>query len=220
MFLKNSRIKKRFCAALAVMLAVTSLSCGVYAKTTHDELDFNLTVMAKRSTITVKPNNTENGSGNNQAVSPDSTSDNTGSTAAFTVTRPIGEEVTINAGSAYAAYIDHLSESDTSETNINGFTYTFGPSDETVTVHWKPFTTYFNGNQGTPGEASKTTEYNQTNTMPGATRSGYDFAGWFTNASGGTKAGTQGTTYTQPGQKQTFYAHWTCNHSKIGRAHV
>ena len=218
MFLKNSRIKKRFCAALAVMLAVTSLSGGVYAKTTHDELDFNLTVMAKRSTITVKPNNTENGSGNNHAVNPDSTSDNTGSTSAFTVTRPIGEEVTINAGSADAAYIDRLSESDTSETNINGFTYTFGPSDETVTVHWKPFQTYFDKADGTGAKEIITTEYNLTNKMPNATRTNYTFQGWYDAQ--GNKVGGSGTVYTQKENEPTYWAHWSCNHPSGSRTTV
>ena len=209
----NRKTKKRVCAVLAAMLALTSFTGGTFAGTKHDELDYYLEVRGKRTTITVKPNATDDGSGNNYVISPDSTGSE-GVSDAFTVERPVGSSVVINSGSADAGYIDYLEESDPDNPNVTGFTYSFGVEGETVTVHWKPFTTYFDGNQGTPGEASKTTEYNQTNTMPGATRSGYDFAGWFTDASGGTKAGTQDTTYTQPGQEQTFYAHWTCNHSK------
>lgn len=42
------------------------------------------------------------------------------------------------------------------------------------------------------------------------TRSGYTFAGWYTAASGGTKVGNSGATYT-PISDVTLYAHWTAN---------
>ena len=201
------------CAAL--LLAAALAACGplnAAAKTTHDELDYTVTVGAKRSTITVKPNNTPDGFGNNHVVNPDAPGAE-GVTNAFTLTGKVGSSVTVYAGSADAQYIDHLEESDTSLRNVVGFTYTYGAADETVTVHWKPFVTYFNGNGGTSGEPTKTTEYNHTNTMPGASRSGYDFAGWYTAASGGSSVGGAGTSYTQTASQPTYYAHWTCNHS-------
>lgn len=200
----------------AILSACLIAACGAEsfsAKTTHDELNYTVTVNAKRSTVTVKPNDTPDGSGNNHVINPDAPGMD-GVSSAFTVTGRVGDDIMIYGGSADAAYIDHLEESDPSSPNVVGFTYRFGPEDETVTVHWKPFTTYFNGNGGTADEASKTTEYNQVNTMPGASTGGYDFAGWYSDALGGTSVGTTGTQYTQGATEPTYYAHWTCNHEK------
>ena len=97
-------------------------------------------------------------------------------------------------------------------TNVVGFSYTFGPGDETVTVRWKEYTTNFDGNGGTAGAASVTREYGHTAEMPNASRTGYTFDGWFTAASGGTNAGGAGTVYTQTNAQPTYYAHWTCTH--------
>ena len=51
---------------------------------------------------------------------------------------------------------------------------------------------------------------NGTVTLPTPTRTGYTFAGWYTAASGGTKVGTGGASYT-PTSAITLYAHWTAN---------
>ncbi len=45
-------------------------------------------------------------------------------------------------------------------------------------------------------------------TLPTPTRTGYIFNGWFTAASGGTKVGAGGASYT-PSKDMTVYAHWT-----------
>lgn len=45
-------------------------------------------------------------------------------------------------------------------------------------------------------------------TLPTPTRSGYSFDGWYTAASGGTKVGNGGASYTPTGNV-TLYAHWT-----------
>ena len=45
-------------------------------------------------------------------------------------------------------------------------------------------------------------------TLPTPTRTGYIFNGWFTAASGGTKVGAGGATYT-PSKNITLYAHWS-----------
>ena len=45
-------------------------------------------------------------------------------------------------------------------------------------------------------------------TLPSPTRSGYSFDGWYTAASGGTKAGDGGASY-RPSANITLYAHWT-----------
>ncbi|MBP3397334.1 MAG: InlB B-repeat-containing protein, partial [Alphaproteobacteria bacterium] len=47
-------------------------------------------------------------------------------------------------------------------------------------------------------------------TLPTPTRNGYTFNGWYTAASGGTKVGDAGATYT-PTASVTLYAHWTAN---------
>ena len=47
-------------------------------------------------------------------------------------------------------------------------------------------------------------------TLPTPTRTGYSFSGWYTAASGGTKVGAGGASYT-PSASITLYAHWTAN---------
>ena len=44
--------------------------------------------------------------------------------------------------------------------------------------------------------------------MPTPTRNGYTFNGWYTAASGGTKAGNAGASYT-PTKATTLYAQWS-----------
>jgi uncharacterized repeat protein (TIGR02543 family) len=46
-------------------------------------------------------------------------------------------------------------------------------------------------------------------TLPSDTYPGYTFDGWFTQASGGTKVGGAGSSYTIPSGGITLYAHWT-----------
>ena len=74
------------------------------------------------------------------------------------------------------------------------------------------YTVTFNGNNGTPSQASKTVEYGKTyGTLPTATRTGYTFdsSGWYTAASGGTKITSSSTVSLTAAQ--TLYAHWTAN---------
>lgn len=88
--------------------------------------------------------------------------------------------------------------------------YTPG-SAKTVYAHWtaKKFTVTFNKNGGsTPNPATKSVTYNSTyGTLPTITRDGYQFEGWYTSASGGTKV-TSSTKVTITAD-QTLYAHWT-----------
>ena len=51
-------------------------------------------------------------------------------------------------------------------------------------------------------------------TLPTPTRTGYTFAGWYTAASGGTKVGDAGETYS-PTENITLYAQWTPNCNRI-----
>ena len=75
----------------------------------------------------------------------------------------------------------------------------------------------FNANGGTVGGSATTTKSwligsTQTLLTPTAyTKNGYTvtFAGWYTSASGGTKVGDAGASYTVPSSNKTLYAHWT-----------
>ena len=71
------------------------------------------------------------------------------------------------------------------------------------------YTVTFNSNGGTAATTTKKVTYNSTyGTLPSAgTKIGYDFAGWYTSATGGTQVTeTTKVTITAP---QTLYAHWT-----------
>ena len=199
----SSLAKRSACLLFAFILAAGGMT-GAYADTRHDELDYTVTVKAKRSTITVNPNN--------GLIYNPATGDAAGQTGQFTITGKVNTSVNIGAGTADAAHLSSLQESDTSDVNLQGFTYTFGAKDETVTAKWKSYKTFFNGNGGTSGATEKSTEYNHTNTMPNATRTNYTFNGWYTATSGGTRVGGNGTQYTQTGTQPTYYAQWACNH--------
>ena len=59
------------------------------------------------------------------------------------------------------------------------------------------------------GSAVDTVRATSAFALPSAgTKSGYDFAGWYTAASGGTRVGGAGDVYA-PGVSTTLYAHWT-----------
>ncbi len=84
-------------------------------------------------------------------------------------------------------------------------------TEKAFTVSKANATTYtvtFNANGGTVSTTSKTVTKGSTyGTLPTPTRTGYDFSGWYTSASGGTKV-TSSTTVSITAN-QTLYAHWT-----------
>ncbi len=88
---------------------------------------------------------------------------------------------------------------------------TYNPSsDITLYAHWQEMVNYtvtYNANGGTCGIASATYQGTAL-TLPTPTRAGYTFDGWYTAASGGTKIGDAGATYT-PSASVTLYAQWT-----------
>lgn len=70
-----------------------------------------------------------------------------------------------------------------------------------------PFTVTFDPNGGSVSTTSKTVNYGSTyGTLPTPTLSRYNFLGWYTAATGGTRV-TSGTTVTITAN-QTLYAHW------------
>lgn len=91
---------------------------------------------------------------------------------------------------------------DTDTVTKNLTLYAKWTREETVTG----YTITFNGNGGsvTPSTA-KTGANGKLSSLPTPTRDGYQFEGWYTESTGGTKVSTA-TTFTQ---NTTIYAHWT-----------
>ena len=58
------------------------------------------------------------------------------------------------------------------------------------------------------GSTLASSQHAVTMTLPSANKSGYMFDGWYTSASGGTRVGGAGDSYT-PSSNITLYAHWT-----------
>ena len=81
---------------------------------------------------------------------------------------------------------------------------------ETATAP-QEFTISFDGNGGA-NPASQTTVDGRLTSLPASTRSGYDFLGWYTAASGGTRV-TTGTVFTADA---ILYAHWDSRDSGDG----
>ncbi len=70
------------------------------------------------------------------------------------------------------------------------------------------YTVTYEANEGNCGQTTGyATSKSAAVTLPTPTRSGYLFAGWFTAASGGTKIGDAGASYT-PSSNITLYAQW------------
>ena len=72
------------------------------------------------------------------------------------------------------------------------------------------YTIIYNANGGSVSPASVEGYYGQAVTLPTPTRTGYSNQGWWTAASGGTKFGNAGATYTVTTAK-TMYAQWSAN---------
>ena len=102
----------------------------------------------------------------------------------------------------------------------NGTPYTFkavainssgtsGSSYSSSAVTPRPFTVSYNPGDGATSDTS-TDNYSVGDplTLPGATKAGYTFAGWFTASSGGSLIGPAGAAYS-PTDSITLYAQWT-----------
>lgn len=80
-------------------------------------------------------------------------------------------------------------------------------SSITLYAQWTGYTVTYNANNGSCSTASQT--YAGTAlTLPTPTRSNYEFNGWYTANSGGTKIGDAGASYT-PTADITLYAQWS-----------
>ena len=108
-----------------------------------------------------------------------------------------------------------------STTDIGGATFTFDNSTKTgvfkqgtvactLVAQWtaNTYTVTFNPNGGTVSPTTKTVTYDSTyGSLPTPTRTGYNFAGWWTAASGGTQITT--STKVTTASNHSIYAHWT-----------
>jgi len=94
-------------------------------------------------------------------------------------------------------------------TKVTSSTTVTATSNHTLYAHWiAVLTVTFNANGGTCSESSRTVKTGNTyGTLPTPTRSGYEFNGWYTASSSGTKV-TSSTTITAT-SNHTLYAHWT-----------
>jgi len=81
----------------------------------------------------------------------------------------------------------------------------------TITAQWKEasYTVTLNGNGGTDAGTVTVTYNSEYPVLPDSSRTGYTFAGWFTEAENGTQI-RQGDAVTIT-QNSTLYAHWTAN---------
>ena len=100
---------------------------------------------------------------------------------------------------------------DSGGTKIETTTTVSATADHTLHAQWTPktLTVSFNSHDGTPTPADINVTYASTySNLPGApSKSGYDFQGWFTADSGGTKVET--TTAVTATVDHTLHAQWT-----------
>ena len=85
--------------------------------------------------------------------------------------------------------------------------------EDTVDISFK--SNYPSGSSGSTADRTQSWVIGSSQSLLSApstpTKTGYTyaFAGWYTTASGGTKVGDAGTSYTVPSSNTTLYAHWT-----------
>ncbi len=97
-------------------------------------------------------------------------------------------------------------------TLIGGAGETYEPTgDITLYAQWgKPVTVTYNANGGSVSSTSQTVAEGNALKLPTPTLTGYKCTGWYTAASGGTKAGDAGESYV-PTADITLYAQWQIN---------
>ena len=122
-----------------------------------------------------------------------------------------GTKINLPSGGSRQFYdFDGWYTSQTGGTRVGGsgdpYTVT---ADVTLHAQWvnQTATITFNGNGGTSSESSRKVNKNVAFTLPNATRPHYNFLGWYTASSGGTRVGGNGDSYTITANK-TIYAQW------------
>ena len=87
-------------------------------------------------------------------------------------------------------------------------TTTMSAGNTTIYAHWNinNYTLTYNANGGTCSTANKSVTYNTAyGTLPTPSRSGYEFTGWYTAASGGSQVSANTL---MGASNTTIYAHW------------
>ena len=100
----------------------------------------------------------------------------------------------------------------TGNSTLTDTTLTIGSENTTLTANYEAnkYTVSFNANGGDVDTASKDVTYNGTyGELPTATRDGYVFLGWFTDASSGLQIKEDSSVTITA--NQTLYAHWKAN---------
>ena len=100
----------------------------------------------------------------------------------------------------------------TNGTQVISSTTVTTASNHTIYAHWRAntYTVTYNANNGSVSPSSKNVTYGNTyGTLAKPSRTGYNFDGWYTSATGGTliTSSTQVTT----ASNHTIYAHWSAN---------
>ncbi|MBR5423932.1 MAG: InlB B-repeat-containing protein, partial [Clostridia bacterium] len=137
-------------------------------------------------------------------------------TGAYKATKSFGTP--LKTGYTFTGWA--LTSEGTVNGSLSGSTYTFGPTadaEDILTATWtaNTYTVTFDGNGGVPTTQTATATYNAAYpTAADPTRTGYDFAGWFTAAEGGTQI-TLGTTVYTLTSATTLYAHWNIHESTL-----
>lgn len=131
----------------------------------------------------------------------------------WTVEGAVSASTTISAFGLLTVGADETATTLTVRATSNGDNTKSGTASVTVETATAPqeFTISFDGNGGA-NPASQTTVDGRLTSLPASTRSGYDFLGWYTAASGGTRV-TTGTVFTADA---ILYAHWDSRDSGDG----
>ncbi|MBR5093908.1 MAG: InlB B-repeat-containing protein [Oscillospiraceae bacterium] len=84
--------------------------------------------------------------------------------------------------------------------------------DHTLYARWSvnSYTVYYNANGGSVSPSSRSVTYDAPyGSLPTPSRTGYSFAGWYTQSEGGEEVTAE--TIVQTASSHTLYAHWTAN---------
>ena len=187
-----------------------SYTSGKTGFTTSSNITLTANCTVNQYLLTVNPNG---GSWNN-STSASVITQNYGTT--YTVANPIRTGYTFTGWSLITNYPETCGED--CKDKLDGNIYTFGAVSGSIRANWKVnnYTVTFDYNGGTTKNG--TTLYKSTSrsdeTYAGKyklptnpTRPGYDFAGWYTTSTGGTKVTTDTTISTA--SNHTLYAHWS-----------
>ena len=136
-----------------------------------------------------------------------------GSTASSSHTYDVAKALTKN-GFTRAYKVTYNANGGNCSTTSATATYSFKNWNKNAAGTSTSYTNQQSVSNLTATDGGTVTLYAQWNsasvTLPTPTRTGYTFKGWYTAASGGTKAGGAGDSYT-PTAAITLYAQWTAN---------